>query len=763
MAFTREKKKSKKELLKEKLAEEERKLTDSERQLRAEQRRRAQKKKRKQMIKTAVIVLIVLAVVAFLVWQWFAKNVAETKQPQNIYVVGTRTITNVLSGTGSVQPADTYNVAATVQGDIINAPVIEGSEVQKGDVLYEIDSSDAENSIKNARNSLRTAQMSYEDVLEGYEDLFATSDWTGKVTKLDVEVGDNVSVNQIIGHVRDDSTMLLDVKFFDSDLVGVSVGTSAEVTVLDYYETIPGTVTEIDTVPVVNSNGAVTRNVTIAVNNPGSISPNFTATASVAGNVSAESGTFSYNEDADITAGVSGEIVALGISEGGMITENMEYIRVSSESLDKQLERAAISLDNARTSYNNALEKLDDYKITAPIAGTVIEKNFNLGETIDSQSGNIVAVIYDMSKYTFDMNIDELDITSINVDQTVKITCEAREGSEYVGYVSKISKQGTSQNGVTSYPVTITIEDPLALEELLPGMNVDAEIVVETVENVVAIPVEAVSRGNMVTVIKAEDVEKYGLELKNSGMTMPTGNFAGAQRPAVSADGETRKLENVQIADDEQLPGNSGIPDGEKQDVNIPETDNKGQINNSMAESNGEKAADNIQKAPNGEVLETEKGAPEQAKNIDNKPLIPEQDNASQSVQLPENSELPTEESRSGRPGGQMPGGMTYPGGNVGGNAGANANANGQGSYGTISAEAQSEAVRVTLGVSDDDFVQVTSGLNVGDVIIVQNQTASNGMFGFSGGGMMGGGMMGGGMPGGGMGGARPAGGMGGR
>lgn len=460
---TAEKKKSAKELMREKIAMEESKLTDSEKQLRAEQRKRAARKRRKKIIKTCIIILVLIAVVAFLVWQYFSKNVAEAKKPQNVYVVGTKTITNILSGTGSLQPVKTYNVAATVQGDIIAAPIVEGADVEKGDVLYRIDSSDQETSIKNAKNSLRTAQLSYDDVLDSYEDLYATSSWMGVVTKLDVEVGDTVSANQIIGHVRDNSTMILDVPFFDEDRIYVRVGEYAEVTVEGYNEKVYGYVSEVDGFTGASESGAVTRNVRIAVPNPGAISPVSTATAIVNGRMSVGAGTFSYNEDKDITAGVTGEIVSLGIYEGSNMWVGMEYIRVSAEDLDKQLERAEISLDNAKTSYDNALERLEDYEITAPISGTVVEANFNVGETIDTQSGNIVAVIYDMSEYTFEMSIDELDITSVRINQDVKITCDAREGSTYSGYISKISKQGVAQNGVTNYPVTVTVNDPLAL------------------------------------------------------------------------------------------------------------------------------------------------------------------------------------------------------------------------------------------------------------------------------------------------------------
>ena len=83
----------------------------------------------------------------------------------------------------------------------------------------------------------------------------------------------------------------------------------------------------------------------------------------------------------------------------------------------------------------------------------------------------------------------------------MQITADAVEGKTYTGVVTKININGTSNNGVTSYPVTVRIDE---YEGLLPGMNVDASIQVETRENVLSAPVGAVARGNRVLVKKPE-------------------------------------------------------------------------------------------------------------------------------------------------------------------------------------------------------------------------------------------------------------------
>lgn len=71
------------------------------------------------------------------------------------------------------------------------------------------------------------------------------------------------------------------------------------------------------------------------------------------------------------------------------------------------------------------------------------------------------------------------------------------EGKTYTGVVTEVSVAGTTSGGITTYPVTVRIDET---DGLLPGMNVDAEIVISSADDVLAIPSAAVSRGDMVLV-----------------------------------------------------------------------------------------------------------------------------------------------------------------------------------------------------------------------------------------------------------------------
>ena len=165
-------------------------------------------------------------------------------------------------------------------------------------------------------------------------------------------------------------------------------------------------------------------------------------------------------------------------------------IKVKKVQNDETLQRFALSLENAR-------DNLEDYSVTAPISGTVVTKNAKAGDNIEGGSGSTLCVIYDLSYLEMTMSIDELDISSVEVGQEVRITADAVEGKTYTGVVTEVSVAGTTSGGITTYPVTVRIDET---DGLLPGMNVDAEIVISSADDVLAIPSAAVSRGDMVLV-----------------------------------------------------------------------------------------------------------------------------------------------------------------------------------------------------------------------------------------------------------------------
>ena len=452
------------------------------------------KKRRWKKFAVAGVALVVAAGVG---WQMLSpgQSSAASATSYTTAEVTRMDVSSSITGSGTLEAADSYSVTTLIEGSILTADFEEGDEVEEGTILYTIDSSDASNSLEQAELSLNQAQRSYNNQLESQEDLIITSPVSGQVYSIDVEVGDEVAAGETVATIRDSQTMSLEVSFPADAAASFYVGQSATVTLDSTFETLTGTISEISGTDTVLTGNVIVRTVTIDVSNPGGLSTEQTASAAVGTATSTASGTFTYKEEETVTAEVSGEVSSIRVSEGDQVSSGQTLIVLTSDDLDDSLQSASESLRNAEISLENQYENLDDYTITSPIKGTIVDKNYNAGET--TEANQVLCTIYDLSYLTMTLSVDELDIASIEVGQSVSIVADAVEDTTYTGTVTKVSVAGTSSGSATTYPVTIRIDET---DGLLPGMSVDATIELASAEDVLAIPSAALNRGDTVLV-----------------------------------------------------------------------------------------------------------------------------------------------------------------------------------------------------------------------------------------------------------------------
>lgn len=502
-------------------------------------------KKKRRWPKVVIAVLLVLAALFFFVIRPMLG--AGKELLAGAYLTSTAQIQEMtvsVSSTGTIQPIDSYNVSGMVTGEVLEAPFEVGDQVEKGDVLYRIDPGSAETALQQAQLSVQQAQLNYDSIVDG---LNPKASGAGVVQKLHVKKGDLVSAGSPIADISDTSTMTLTVPFQSADAQRIAVGSSAQVTLAGTLETLTGTVESVANADLVGNGGALVRQVKIRVQNPGALTTSTTATAKVGSIACAGSGTFEANLTQTVVATGSGEVVSLNVSAGSRVSAGQVLATLGGSSAQTSLENASISLQNAQLSLQNAQDALDNYTITAPISGTVIEKNFKAGDTIDNNSltaaGGTLAVLYDMSTLTFEMKIDEKDINKVQVGQEVTITADAVEGVTFSGVVDTVNINGTTVSGQTNYPVTVVINDP---QDLKPGMNVSADIIVERAGTVLCVPVDAVNRGS----------DKPTVQVAQEGALDENGNVVDPSKL------ETREV-TLGRNDNDNIEITSGLSEGE--------------------------------------------------------------------------------------------------------------------------------------------------------------------------------------------------------
>ena len=448
-----------------------------------------------------------------------------------------RDVTNTLSGTGTLNPANTYTVKSLVDGKVLTGTIEEGDIVEESNVLYTIDSSDASTNFEKAEIAMQQAQRSYDKVVDRQ---YVRAEVAGVVSSLKVTKGDEVTSGQEVAVIRDSSRMLLTLEFPAADAANFSVGQSAAVTLDGTFEQLDGTVTSVSGTDALSAGNLLTRTVTITVKNAGGLTTAQAATASINGVSSIGSATFAYQAERTLTAQASGTVTSINVQEGSEVAKDDIILGLSGDDLTESIQSASESLRSAEISMQNLQDAMNNYIITAPISGTIIEKDAKVGDAV--KTGDTLCIVYDLSYLEMTINVDELQISSISVGQQVQITADAVQDKTYVGTVTRVSMKGTSNGGTTTYPVTIRIDDT---DGLRPGMNANAEIVVAEANNALAVPNAAVVRGSYVLVTK----DSPSAANADTAMEAPEGFVYVPVKTGVSDDDYTQIVSGIQEGD----------------------------------------------------------------------------------------------------------------------------------------------------------------------------------------------------------------------
>lgn len=545
-----------------------------------------------------IAVLITAGIVGYKKIVDFRKSKTVSSDKVETAKVETRDIETTLESSGSIAPLNTYEVKTLVSGEVISADFEEGDTVKKGQILYKIATDDLDNKIDSSETLVSRAEKSYTKAKESYADAVkdyeeTKSDYAKAVIKygnpnivasedgviktLYIKKDSEIQKGNQIAQIYNNSDMLLKIPF-SADKVNASfVGKTAKITFENSDEVLTGKVTIVSGIKDVLSGNRLVKQVTIKVTNPGGITNETTATATIGALDSSATGTFSVLTDTTLTSDKAGEIAYLKVSEGSKVKKGDTIAVLSQDSIDslldnyskavetakKSIENAEDSVEKAKESIEDAKDSLDetidsrtDYSIKAPISGKIITKNTLKGDTISANNSNSTAlcVIYDLSAVTFEMQVDELDVSNVKEGQEVVVTADALENTTMSGKVVNVSLVSTSSQGVTQYPVTVRMDE---VGNLLPGMNVTGKIILDKVEGVIAIPSDALMRGDRVYV--KDDTANANITKNNTTKNSATKNNTGINNSV-----KDTTVENNAKADGTSKKGFSNVPDGFK-------------------------------------------------------------------------------------------------------------------------------------------------------------------------------------------------------
>lgn len=165
---------------------------------------------------------------------------------------------------------------------------------------------------------------------------------------------------------------------------------------------------------------------------------------------------------------------------------------VTQQDLDnaqKLLSIAEAELEMAKAAADVAQLQYDYSFLRTPVSGVVSERRVDVGDT--AAPGPVIASVVDPHNLYIKAPIDEADISSVRLGQTVKITMDAYPEKIFYGKVIKISPivLGVKQEART-FEIRVSIPDDGIV--LKPGMSADTEIVTGEAKNTLVVPSQAI-------------------------------------------------------------------------------------------------------------------------------------------------------------------------------------------------------------------------------------------------------------------------------
>lgn len=211
------------------------------------------------------------------------------------------------------------------------------------------------------------------------------------------------------------------------------------------------------------------------------------------GNIQVEvsgSGTVASINSSDITADLEGEVEEVLVEVNDVVEEGDEIITFTDGS----------------------------DPITAAHAGTITTIDVESGSRI--QNSQVVGHITDYETLETVISVDELDITKMKAGQNAEITASAFPDETFEGTVTEVSKEGTAENGVSSFSVTVQLKDP---KSLLIGMSTEVNVITESKQDVLYVPIESVQVNGEEKYVTIQEAASSNADASTSDQVVETG------------------------------------------------------------------------------------------------------------------------------------------------------------------------------------------------------------------------------------------------
>lgn len=446
------------------------------------------RKKRRKTIRRIIALLVLVAIAIGLFKVFGGKGKEASTVVTDVVQYGS--ITSTVEGSGLTKAKKSETITLTTAGTVQEVLVSEGQKVTAGTPLFTIDSEAARTAVEKARKDVEGYEKKLNTLRKDIAGLNLSAGYAGKLMEVaTLNPGDTISKDQKVATLADDTHMRLEQYYSYAYAGDLKAGQTVSVSVPALMSTISGTVEAVHMVSRITPEGSKLFSADIVLKNDGALTADMVASATVMVNGETvypyEPGKLEYYRTGDLKSTVNGTVISSDLVDYLQVSAGQVLVRIDGEESESEIFSVEQSLEEARKTLETAQKNLDNCNAVAPIDGTVIGLMLQQGQQVAANTA--VITIADTSTITVDATVDERNVSYIQPGMTVDID---QWGTPFTGIVESVSLNSKAENGVASYPMVVTVENPDGT--LMTGSYVTYSLVASENDNCLVVPIQCV-------------------------------------------------------------------------------------------------------------------------------------------------------------------------------------------------------------------------------------------------------------------------------
>ncbi|HEX8993887.1 MAG TPA: efflux RND transporter periplasmic adaptor subunit [Candidatus Paceibacterota bacterium] len=435
----------------------------------------------------------VIATIALIFAFW---SVSQTHRVETITV--TRgSVSGAVETTGTVAATESVDLAFQRGGTIASIPVDVGSRVSAGQTLATLSNADLVAARDTARANLAVQQAKLADVEAGArpEELATARIAVAQAIQSAYIAADNAvhnTVDQFIGNPRTIQPTLV----FSTTNAQISTNflterVSAESLLSAWHDTLPSVADAASSTDLV----AQAQNAQDRLNTIGTLLD--TASVVLTQAIPTNNVTAATIASYQVSVGAARSAVSTALSALNTAAGRLALDEAGSTSSQVAAQEAAV--DAARASLDAAQVQLAQTVLSAPIGGTVVRQDGNVGEVV--AVGQSFLSLNSDARFEIKALVSEVDMAKVKIGQNATVRLDAYPGETFAATVVAIDPAATIQNGASAYKVTVQFTD--ADPRIKAGLTANLSIDTGSAQDALVVPKSAIiTQGAHTYVIK---------------------------------------------------------------------------------------------------------------------------------------------------------------------------------------------------------------------------------------------------------------------